>query len=354
MNADSRTETIRMIADSAAFAGSREQVTRARHLRGNATGFDRAFWSQAADMGWLGLRVPEAAGGIGLGLQELCAVSEQLGHGLAPEPLIAAISVAPLLTGDTLAEVVQGRAVVLPAWREPGLRADAPAQTTFDGERVTGTKSFVYMAAGADRLLVTTRHGLALVDAQAPGVTISTAALQDGGHFGTVRFENAAAEPVPGSFDEVLEEMTVATAAYLLGVMRHSFAITADYLSTRRQFDRVIGSFQSLQHRMADLYIQISLAAASVARAAAVLDGDPSGEEGVQAVSRAKARTSDAAMLVTRQGIQLHGGIGFIDEADIGLFLRKALTLANMHGSSAEHRERYARCLQARPLGTTA
>ena len=130
-------------------------------------------------------------------------------------------------------------------------------------------------------------------------------------------------------------------AAYLLGTMRRAFAITSEYLGTRTQFDKPIGSFQALQHRMVDLYVQIELTGASVLAAARALEG---GDEriAVLAVSRAKARAADAAMLVGRQGVQLHGGIGYTDEADIGLYLRKAMTLANLYGGSAAHRARFA------------
>jgi alkylation response protein AidB-like acyl-CoA dehydrogenase len=124
--------------------------------------------------------------------------------------------------------------------------------------------------------------------------------------------------------------------------MRGAFSVTLEYLRTRRQFNKPIGSFQVLQHRMVDLHIQIELTNASIKEAAIVMESGKKDTTTRQAVSRAKARASDAAMLVTKQAIQLHGGIGFADEADIGLFLRKAMTLANMHGSSALHRTRYA------------
>jgi alkylation response protein AidB-like acyl-CoA dehydrogenase len=117
---------------------------------------------------------------------------------------------------------------------------------------------------------------------------------------------------------------------------------TLDYLRTRKQFGRAIGSFQALQHRAADLQVQIALTRASVESAAVTLDAGAAASVRRAAVSRAKARASDAAMLVTRQAIQLHGGIGYTDEYDVGLYLRKAMVLANLYGSSSVHRARYA------------
>lgn len=344
-----RASTIRLITDSAAFMAMPAQVARSRTLRWETPGFDRTVWSQAAELGWLGLRVSEERGGVGLGVQELCALAEMLGRGLAPEPLVPAIAIAPLLDDDCLAQVIAGERVVLPAWQNA--RQSGPAVLT--GGRLSGRKVFVHMANGADELLVPTEDALTLVDVRAKGVSIETAMLQDGGHFGTVIFDDVPVTTLSGSMQAAIEEMSISTAAYLLGTMRQAFEITIDYLRTRRQFDRFIGSFQALQHRAVDLYIQIELAAASISDAAAMLEQDPSSSATARAVSRATARASDAAMLVTKQGIQLHGGIGFTDDADIGLFLRKALTLSNLHGSSADHRDRYARLYRASPLDQT-
>ena len=124
--------------------------------------------------------------------------------------------------------------------------------------------------------------------------------------------------------------------------MDRAFAMALDYLRTRQQFGRVIGSFQALQHKAADLKLQIELTRASVESAAALLDTNAPRDHRRAAVSRAKARAADAALLVTRQVVQLHGGIGYTDEHDAGLYLRKAMVLANLYGSAALHRARFA------------
>ena len=341
LDSEARAETVRMIADSAAFLASADQLARARHLRWEKTGFARDLWGRAAELGWLGLRTPEDRGGVGLGMSELCALCERLGGGLAPEPLLEAIVVAPLLDDGSLDTVLSGERIVLPAWQD-----GEGGSTRFEDGRLYGRKRLVRMGRGADAFLVAVEQGSAVVDAQAEGVSLTEARLQDGGHFATVEFDGAPGRLIPASLDgEIVDELALATAAYLLGVMRRAFEITRDYLVTRRQFGQAIGSFQVLQHRMVDLYTQIELAAASVAQAAALLDGKGEAVLRRRAVSRAKARASDAAMLVTRQGVQLHGGIGFMDEADIGLYLRKALVLSNLYGSPQAHRRRYAASL---------
>jgi alkylation response protein AidB-like acyl-CoA dehydrogenase len=208
--------------------------------------------------------------------------------------------------------------------------------------RLTGRKLFIPMAAGAASFLVVARGGNALVAADAPGVTLTLADTQDGGHFGTLTLDDAPAEPVGGDAAAALEDATLATAAALLGVMERAFALTLEYLKTRQQFGRPIGSFQALQHRAVDLQIQIALTRASVTAAARTLDGTAGVDARRAAVSRAKARASAAAMVVTREAVQLHGAIGTTDEYDVGLFLRRAMVLANLYGGAALHRARYA------------
>jgi alkylation response protein AidB-like acyl-CoA dehydrogenase len=123
--------------------------------------------------------------------------------------------------------------------------------------------------------------------------------------------------------------------------MDAAFAMTVEYLKTRSQFGRIIGSFQALQHKAADLRMQIALTRASLEAAAATLDAGATGDAARSAVSRAKARVAEASLLVTRQCIQLHGGIGYTDQYDVGLYLRKAMVLAGMYGGATLHRRRF-------------
>lgn len=333
----------RMLRDSAAaIAPPGGDLRRIRALRYQTPGYDPAIWRQMCEMGWLGLRLPEAAGGSALGMREFCALCEQLGAGLVPEPLIPAALAARALPTARLAPVLAGESLVLPAWQEAPNSLHPHGTTTLRDGKLNGTKVFVPLAAGAHEFLVSSTNGLALVPCDAPGLTLTTDKTQDGGNFGTLRLDNTPAEPIPGDLTEALEEATLATAAYLLGVMDRVFALTLDYLKTRQQFGKPIGSFQALAHRAVDLRIQVNLTRASVEAAAATWDAGGPLPHRQAAVSRAKHRANFAAMLVTKQAIQLHGGIGNTDDYDAGLFLRKAMVLTASYGNAALHRARFA------------
>ena len=341
---DDRAESVRLIRESAAGLAPRTGAfRRIRALRFNDPGFDRAVWKQMCEMGWPGLRLPEEAGGSALGMAEYCAIAEEMGAALAPEPLIQVAMAARILAGTPhISAILSGDRIVIPAWQERANTLDARGDITVSGGRANGRKLFIPQAAGADAFLVSAKDGLALVERDAPGVDLTIERTQDGGNFGTLSLTNAPCTPVEGDAQAALEEAALATAATLLGAMDRVFAMTVDYLKTRVQFGKPIGSFQALQHRAADLKIQVALTRASVESVAAALDNGLAGPARLAAVSRAKARASESGMLVCRQAIQLHGGIGYTDEADPGLFLRKAMVLSNLYGSATLHRTRFA------------
>ncbi len=337
-----QAENVRMLRDSvAAIVPDGGGLARVRALRFTVPGIDRDTWRQMAEMGWLGLLVPEAAGGAGLGMVEACALAEVLAEGLVPEPLALAACIAPLLPDDLRTRVLEGGCIALPAWQERPDTVMVGEHTVSGGGRVSGRKQFIPLAAAADVFVVATGAGLVLVEAGAPGVTLETVQTQDGGHLGTLTIDGAPCRPIDGTMGDAIEAATLLAAAGLLGIMERSFALTLDYLRTRKQFGRPIGSFQALQHRAADLKLQIALTRASVESAAAVLDREPEPARRIAAVSRAKARAADAAILVTREAIQMHGGIGYTDEYDVGLYLRRAMVLANQFGSARLHRRRF-------------
>jgi len=344
------TEQLRLIRDSAAAIAGPD-LRRIRTLRFTRPGFDPGVWRQMAELGWTGLMVPEANGGSGLGAAELCALAEELGSALVPEPLIPCAVSALLLAsveseaatlrgagaaGETLAAMLAGEAVVMTAWQEAAGALDAPGTPG-------AARLFVPMAAGATHLLLPLREGGRLALFLEPAGAMETETTQDGGHFGTVVPAGGVRIEADGEgmIARALDLGALGTAAYLLGVMERSFAMTLDYLRTREQFGRRIGSFQALQHRAADLRMQVALTRASVEQAARVYDSGAPAAQRAAAVSRAKARAADAAMLVTRQAIQLHGGIGYTDEHDVGLYLRKAMVLAPLFGGAAAHRRRF-------------
>ena len=342
---DDRTDSIRMIRDSAAAVAPKGGDTRrVRALRFTMPGFDRAVFAEMGALGWIGLAVPEAAGGAGLGMSEAVALAEEIGGGLAPEPLIPAMLSARLLAAAEDAALrealLAGRQVVLTAWQEKADTLAAPG--TPDAPRL-----FIPMAAGADAFLLPVREGerIALHALEAAGADLAIEKTMDGGHVGTLRPDlsraRRIADDIGAVLEQALDEAALMTAAGMLGLMERAFALTLDYLRTRQQFGRVIGSFQALQHRAADLRIHIALTRAAVESAAAALDAGAAGPARRAAVSRAKHRAAESGMLVLRQAIQLHGGIGYTDEYDVGLYLRRGMVIVNQYGSAALHRRRF-------------
>lgn len=339
--------SMEMIRDSARGIVGQGDLSRVRGLRQTDPGFDRAVWSEMCALGWPALRLPEEKGGVELGLLAYVALAEELGCGLVPEPLIPALLASALLDGAPLEAHLAGETLVIPAWADARgtLAPEGPLSIT--NGKLTATKIHVPMAAGADAFLVLGDGQAALVAADAPGVTVESFGTQDGGTAATVRFENAPCEPREVDPSPALAEATLATAAYLLGVAETAVEMTTAYLKTRVQFGKTIGNFQILQHMAVDMKLEAEVASASIEQAALLWDTDGPTPAGRAAVSRAKARASSAAMKVTRDAIQLHGGIGFTDEHDIGLCLRKAMVEAPRFGGARAHRANFARL---RPL----
>jgi alkylation response protein AidB-like acyl-CoA dehydrogenase len=344
---DDRAASLRMIRDSAAAVVPADGgLGRVRRLRFTSPGFEPAVWAEMGALGWIGLRLPEEAGGIGLGMSEACALYEELGGALVPEPLVAGALSARLLAamGEAalLPALLAGEKLVLTAWQQAPGTLDAPGAPDTP-------RCFLPMAAGAAAfLLPVQREGrLALHLVEAGSGALEILQTQDGGHYGTLRPGAPVGEALDGDATEALalalDEAALGIAAYLLGLMERTFAMTLGYLRDRHQFGKPLGSFQALQHRAADLKIQLALTRASVEDAAIRLDDGATGAARQAVVSRAKARAAEAALLVTREAVQMHGAIGYTDEYDVGLFLRKAMVMANQFGSAAFHRARYMR-----------
>lgn len=359
--ADDVAETWRLLSESVAgFVDANPGAARIRRVRGSRPGVDRAVWRAMANAGWFGLRLPEALGGSGLGVGELATVLEGLGRGLAPEPVATALapSVA-LLTRlsafparERLLEgIAGGRTLPSLAWQE---RADddaaMPWATRLDGGRLVGRKVLVAAAAAADGFLVTAASpsgpALCWVAAGSQGLDLALDETIDGGFNGTLDLAGAPAEVIAAgpelaaAMAPAFDEARLGLAAELIGVMSTGLDITLAYVRQRVQFGQAIGSFQALQHRLVDLWMQRELARASLRRAIATFDGEPRGRS--LAVAAAKARASDAALLIGRQGIQMHGGMGYTDACDIGLCLKRAVALSASFGNGTAQRRRYA------------
>jgi alkylation response protein AidB-like acyl-CoA dehydrogenase len=348
-----------LLRDSAAkFIGAAGAKV-ARGFRQRDPSFAPARLRQAGELGWLGILVPSSADGLGLGLTELALVQEQAGRGLVCEPIgLAAISAAALAQGRTphpiLERTMTGEALVVPALQETA-RGDLSLEPRTqaagaDGSfRLTGTKAFV-CADGADGFLVDAngRDGPALyyVGRHAPGCRLSTTQTVDGRKLSTLNLEDAPADLIPSrqSSRNAVEALTdlalIALSAELLGVMEKAQEITFDYLRIRKQFGKPIGSFQALQHQAVNIYIRTETTRSLLYQVAA--NNDPYRIDPALAVA-VKAKASEDAMFVTQACIQLHGAIGFTDEHDIGLYLKRAMLLSSLFGNAAAQRRRYVK-----------
>ncbi|MDB5863642.1 MAG: hypothetical protein JWO70_1448 [Betaproteobacteria bacterium] len=364
------SEHAALLKDSVAdFIERGMDIARVRALRDTPGEYDRAVWRQMADLGWLGISIPEAYGGMGLGLSEAAIVAEGLGRALAPEPytacaVLAASAIAAsdneALKQDLLPAIAAGERIAALAWQEEPGALDAghiaARATPFEGGyRISGAKRYVSGAAGADAYVVAARSDaglvLGVVERDAAGVSLELQAIADGRHFGTLALDDAVlprekiaatGEAAGAALARALDRASAIASAELYGVMSRALEMSVDYMKTRVQFGKPIGSFQALQHRAVDLYIQQQLASAVLDDSLRALDAEP--EAGVRAgiASRLKARCSDAAVRITREAIQIHGAIGFTDEYDAGLYLKRALVLAAWLGNGAQHRRRYA------------
>lgn len=359
-------ETLDMLADAAA-AFAKPDAARVRRLRTTAPGYDRATWASMAGQGWLSILVPEDLDGLGLGMGAATVIAERLGFALHTEPYVAAGVMAPQCVArcgrdaarTLLSAMLSGDVLAVLAWQAQGGRLDADQSTVTataaaDSVVLNGESHFVPVAA-ADVFIVAARStggpGLYRVARGAAGLTVTPQALADGSAMATLAFAGvrvpAAACLASGGAAEAalrdsIDSAVVATSAELVGVMERCLEMTLEYLRTRKQFGKAIGSFQALQHRAVDLWMQKELARAAVAGAARVLD-DPAADSRARALaaSGAKARAAQAALLMITQSVQLHGAIGFTDEYDLGLYLNHALVLAAWMGNAAEHRRRY-------------
>ncbi len=350
-------DVLTLVRDSArAYVGREGGPQHFRKVRGASPGFGRAAWTQMAELGWLGLSIPDGDGGNNLGDAGVAALMEELGRGPTPEPVTACgLLPATILAGTgakaELARVLSGERVVAVAWQErAGQRPGDPVETHWDGKRLIGTKRFVFGAPAADAFLVTATDGApALILVEASQAKVTPSPLVDGTFAGTVSFDAdldrgcriAGAAVASSVFADAIERATLAASAELVGVMRQAFDMTVGYLRQRKQFGQPVASFQALQFRLADLSTRIALASASLGVALSPsAANDP--RQRLARISAAKARCSEVALEVGREAVQLHGAIGYTDDYDVGLYLKRALVLSAWLGTATQHRARYA------------
>jgi hypothetical protein len=370
------TEEQSMLRDSArGLISDKAPVSHLRHLRDSkdATGFSRELWKSFADMGFVGLLVPENFGGSGLGCVEAGVVMEEIGRTLMPSPFLStAVLAASALSragsaaqkAEHLPKISAGELLAALAIDEGAkhrpLQTRMQAVRSGNGFRLQGDKAFVVDGHVADLLIVAARTAgspgerdgltLFLVDPKTRGVSTERTVMVDSHNAARIEFDNVdvTADHVLGEVDQgygllegVLNIGRGAVASEMVGLSEEVFGRTVTYLKERKQFGKAIGEFQALQHRAAQLYIDIEITRAAVLKALQTLDGDFA--NAASAVAVAKARAGATAARAVQEGVQMHGGMGMTDQFDIGFFMKRARVCEELFGDANFHADQLAR-----------
>ena len=370
------TEEQSMLRDSArGLIGDKAPVSHLRHLPDtrDATGFSRELWQTFAEMGFSGLLVPEEFGGGGLGCVEAGVVMEEIGRNLMPSPFLATsvLTASALARGGSAGQKseylpkIAGGSLLAALAIDEGTK-HRPLSTAMravrsgNGFRLEGDKAFVVDGHAADLVIVAARTAgsageregltLFLVDRKAKGVEAERTVMVDSHNAARIRFDKVEvnADGVLGEVDQgsalldaVLDIGRGAVASEMVGVAEGVFGRTVGYLKERRQFGKAIGEFQALQHRAAQLYIEIEITRAAVLKALQTLDKHVG--QSAAAVAVAKARAGATATLAVQEGVQMHGGMGMTDQFDIGFFMKRARVCQELFGDSNFQADQLAR-----------
>ena len=364
-----------MLADSASqFMAEEGAIAKQlRHWRDRECndGFGHELWKQFGEMGFAGMMISEDDGGLGMGNVEAGIVLEEIGRNLTPSPFLTSSVMAGTALGHASADLkerwipglVSGEHVYAVALDEgPKHRPESiatKAERSGNGFRLSGNKDFVIHGASADMIIVAARtsggnsdnDGITLfaVPKDASGMSQEAVRLVDSSVATHLKLDGVEldGDAVIGEVDggrEVLNKMLhagrVGAAAESVGVARGAMDMTVDYLKQRKQFGRLIGEFQALQHRAAHLYSEVEIARAAVLKAQQLLDAGS--EQAELMVSVAKAKAGRTAGLAVREGVQMHGGIGMTDEYDIGLYMKRDRALSEFMGDAYYHAGRVA------------
>jgi acyl-CoA dehydrogenase len=362
-------EQRRMLRDSAqSFLADRAPVAHLRALRdaNDPAGHSAQLWRGFGEQGYSATLVPEALGGLGLGVTEVALIAEQIGHTLAPTPFFSTAVLAAWLLKTAgspeqqeawlpriaAADVVMALAVDEQPRHRPFLLNTTAARDS-GGWRIDGQKLLVIDGHVADALIVAARAdggtALLLVRTSAPGLKIERTAMVDSHNAARARFDavRVGSDALIGSVETgahllegTLDVGRVVSAAELLGLADEVFERTVEYLKQRKQFDRLIGEFQALQHRCAELFCDLELARAIVRQALKALD-DAAADAPLR-VAQAKARAGLSANRAVQEAVQMHGGIGMTDELEIGLFMKRARVLQELFGDASFQIDRAA------------
>jgi alkylation response protein AidB-like acyl-CoA dehydrogenase len=347
--------------------------THVRAMENDAQGYSPALWRTLGEQGWMGMVVPERYGGSGMSYLDLLVLVEEFGRALLPGPAlptqVATIALLEVANASQqqcyLPAIASGQQIWTVAFTEPSARFDADgvelvARPDGDGYILNGTKLFVRDSHVADRMVVVARTGgrgkdgisLFVVDARTIGVQHTPIGTIASDKQCEVRFSNARvpADALLGeegagwsAFQRIANRATVLECAYLVGLSQRAFEITLNYTKERVQFDRVIASFQALQHQATDMVTDVDSARYITYKAAWALDAEEPGQE--DDVHVAKAWVSAASQRVVTRAQAMHGGIGFTEDYPIQLYFRRQKASELAWGDAEHHRELLCRAL---------
>jgi alkylation response protein AidB-like acyl-CoA dehydrogenase len=342
----------------------------------SAKGFSDEYWQLFAELGWLTVPFREEDGGFGGSAVDLLVMMEEFGKGIVVEPFIAtAVMSGGLISelgsqqqkDELIPQIMEGRLQLATAFAETGSRynlASIATAASKEGDHyiINGEKIVVMNGPDADKILVTVRTSgdersadgisILLVDANSAGISKVSYTGVDGHRHAEISFKSVS---VPASallgaegkaleaLSRVIDRATLAVCAEAVGAMGVLLKKTVEYTKTRKQFGTAIGTFQALQHRMADMFIECELARSIVIMAAMKLDSGESAAEKVKAVSAAKSKVGRAMRKVGQESVQLHGGIAVTDELDVGHYFKRVTTIEHMFGNTDFHTMRFAR-----------
>ncbi|HEY1151845.1 MAG TPA: acyl-CoA dehydrogenase [Pseudoduganella sp.] len=361
------TEERRMLADSLnRFISEQYHIEKRHHIAASSQGYSTEFWQQFAELGVIAALLREEDGGFGGAGFDIAVVFEALGRGLVIEPFLgSAVMAAEALAaaGRALDGIADGSTIAGFAHDEPDshyelARVQTRAERSGGGWLLNGAKAAVLQGEAAELFVVSARTSgdvesetgisLFLVPKDAAGVSVLGTPTIDGGRVAELTLDNVKLEADAllceegqgfALLERVIGRGVLALCAESLGAMEAAKAATLEYLRTRKQFGAPIGKFQALQHRMADLLLEIEQARSAVINAAAALDADRITRE--RALSAAKTTIGRIGTLVAEECIQLHGGIGMTWELPLAHYAKRLVMIDHQLGDEDHHLERY-------------
>ena len=356
------------------FLQKNAPVTHFRKIRDteNEHGYDEALWKEMVDLGWSGILIPEEYGGFDFGMVGMGSIFEEMGKTLTPSPLFSTGVLGASLISlggnnsqkqSLLPKIVDGSLTTALALEEGNRHSPYSINTKAvkDGDnfKISGEKTFVIDGHTAGLLIVAARTdgsiddssgiSLFLVDPNSKGIEITKTSMVDSRNAASIQFKDAIVSSSEilgeqnngaGILEEVLDRAQIAISAEMLGNASQAFDITLEYLKERKQFGAVIGTFQALQHRAAEMYSELELTKSSVIAACNAVDENSNDLK--RMASLAKFKAGETNYLVTNEAVQMHGGVGVTDEYDVGLYMKRARVTEQIFGNSEYHLDRYA------------